>query len=365
MLETDILIIGGGPAGSTVAKYLSIAHVDNVLVQRNFDFRKPCGGGVRMDSFDEFEIDKALIKKRVNEITLVYKSKKIEIDVTKTPLAIVDRVEFDTALRNAAREKGTKLYEAAFVSLERFDTHVISKIKLNGEYVEIKSNYVIAADGVNSKIRKLVNGDEVSSLLTHYTDLTSKSYDSCQFHFGEEVAKRHYAWAFPHANGSNVGTVADDEDCLAKLKINLDVSEETKNFGYKIPKFENNVFYKERVFFVGDSASQVLPFTYEGIHYAMSSAKILSEIVIQKREPIEYEKEWNKKHQKRFSSLLKLQKVFLYNDFMIAVMMKLYESKYIQRQMVSFWLGDRDLDVNLAFFLRMFKRVIKIKQEVK
>ncbi len=312
MIETNILIVGGGPAGAMVAKYLSLDNVDNILVQRNLNFKKPCGGGIRLDAFDEFDIDKSLIQKYVNTIGLVYKSTKIEVDISKFPLAIVDRVSFDERLREDAKEVGTEIYEASFISLEIHDDYVISKIKKDGKYIQIKSKYLVAADGVNSKIRQLVNGDKVSSSLTNYMDVVESNYDICEFHFGEEVAGQYYAWAFPHASGSNIGTLAEkNSKYLFNLLNNLSITEKNKVLGYSIPHFENNIFYKNRVFFVGDSASQVLPFTYEGIYYAMSSAKILSTVLINKEEPQMYEKKWNKEHYKKFSTLKKLQNFFL------------------------------------------------------
>lgn len=362
MIETDILVVGGGPAGATAAKYLSSAGVENILVQRNFDFRKPCGGGIRLDGFDEFDIDKGLIKRFVEDIALVYKETRIEINVKDTPLGIVDRVEFDSYLRTQAELAGTKLYEAVFVSLQLFDNYVISKIKQNDEYIEIKSNYVIAADGVNSKIRKQVNGDVVNAGLTNYTDLVSVSYGACEFHFGEEIADKYYAWAFPHASGSNVGTLADkSQKYIENLLASLHIEEKTKILGYKIPHFKDNIFYKDRVYFVGDSASQVLPFTYEGIYYAMASAKILADVIVEKRDPSSYEKDWNKKYYKKFSTLRTLQNIFLQNNFMISVMMRLYQNKTVQREMIRYWLGKREVEVNLKFFINVFKHIVTKK----
>jgi len=359
MLYADVLIVGAGPAGSTTAKYLSLGGIDNILIQRNFNFRKPCGGGIRIDGFDEFNIDKSLIKKRVDSFAVVSKSQRVDIDISDRPIGIVDRVEFDTALREKAIEAGSRVLEAAFISLEIFDEYIISKIKKDGEIVEIKSHYVIGADGVNSKVRKLVNGDEVSASLTHYTDLVTTEYDVCEFHFGEAIAENHYAWAFPHIEGSNIGTIVDDKH-LKNFITRLNIEEESKHFGYKIPIYKNTIFYKDRVFFVGDSASQVLPFTYEGIYYSMGSAKLLADIIIQKRKPKEYEIEWNKKYKKKFDILLKLQTIFLYNDFMIWVMMRFFKSRHIQNRLVELWLGDKLPTLDISFFYRVIKRVLHI-----
>jgi geranylgeranyl reductase len=360
MIESEVLIIGAGPAGSILARELSLANMPNILIQRNFDFKKPCGGGIRVDAFSEFDIDTKLIKHHINAITLVHKSTRVEVDITENPLAIVHRVEFDSALREMAKNAGTELYEATFVDVEIYDEYLISTVKIKGETKKIKSKYLVGADGVNSKVRRVVNRDRVSHLMTNYADLVEFSVPkSCEFHFGADISDKYYAWAFPESGGTNIGTLANEKkpymDNFAK---SINVKEKFKAFGYKIPEFDNTIFYKNRVFFVGDSASQVLPFTYEGIYYAMSSAKILSSVFIEKCAPSEYEKRWNAVHLSKFNTLKKLQKIFLYNDFMISLMMKLYASKKIQKRVINLWLKDEQIKINLAFFYKLLKKAL-------
>ncbi len=358
MIETEYLIVGGGPAGSIVAKYLSQANIDNIVVQRKLDYKKPCGGGIRLDAFSEFEIDKKLIKKYVDNIAMVYKDARVEIDISKYQIGIVDRVEFDQKLRLDAQKLGTVLYEATFLSLELYDDYVISKIKKDGQYIEVKSKYIIASDGANSKIRKLVNGDEVRGEIAMHTDILSKKYNMCEFHFGESIAAKHYAWAFPHWEGSNIGTVAgSDKSYMQNFVSTLKIDEKIGIKGFKIPQFKNNIFYKNRVFFVGDSAGQVLPFTYEGIYYAMSSAKILAKVIVDKADVSEYEKRWNTKYLKKFTTILRLQNIFLRNNFMISIMMRLYKKSYFQKSVIEFWLGKREVKLDFAFFIRTLKKI--------
>ncbi|MDO8746166.1 MAG: FAD-dependent monooxygenase [Thermodesulfovibrionales bacterium] len=46
MLRTKVLVIGGGPAGSTAARFLAKEGIGTILLERNFSFVKPCGGGI-------------------------------------------------------------------------------------------------------------------------------------------------------------------------------------------------------------------------------------------------------------------------------------------------------------------------------
>lgn len=356
--ECEILIIGAGPAGATLAKELSKKNINNILIQRNFHFKKPCGGGLRADAFREFNLETRYIKKDINKIILAFKEKRISVDIEQTPLAIVERREFDSYLRDEAQKAGSALYEATFVSAIIKDDYLLSSIKFGDEVKTIRSKYLVAADGVNSKVRKLINGDATQSLMTSYADLDDLTCEDCEFHFGEKIASKEYAWVFPESSGTNIGTIAKGETpYMENFEESLGVNEEHKVYGYKIPKYDEVLFYKNRVFFVGDSAGQVLPFTYEGIYYAMSSAKILADVLTENAEPTEYEKRWNQKYLKKFQTLKKLQKIFLYNDLTIKVMMKLYESQTVQRKIIDLWLKDKKIEINFVFFIKVLKKI--------
>ena len=359
--SVDILIVGGGPAGATAAKYLSKAGFKTLLIQRNLNFKKPCGGGIRLDAFKKFDLEEKIVKNLISSITLVHKEEKIKIDISKNPIAIVDRKEFDSYLRDLAKNKGCEIWEATFLDLKVFKDYIETTILKNQKKIKIRSSYLIAADGVNSKTRKIVNKDRADYKLTHYADIFSKTFTTCEFHFGSKIAGRIYAWAFPHANGANIGTIADKKEYFQNFVKVLDINENIKIKGYKIPNFKNPLFYKSRVFFVGDAAGLVLPFTYEGIYYAMDSGKMVAQILSKKLNPKEYEKRWKREYLKKFQTLSALQKIFLYNDLTIKIMMRLFRNPKIQKEIIKLWLSKRDLDINFKFFLKVFKKVVLTK----
>ena len=357
----DIIIVGAGPAGAIAGKYLARSGKKVLLLQKDLSFKKPCGGGIRMDAFNEFEIDKCLVKNFVDTIVLETKKKSIEFDMRSAPLGIVDRVKFDKALRNDAMNAGAKVIEGKVVDVKVLSSGVVVDVQIDNVCERYQAEYLIAADGVLSTVRKKVRAEEVPKRLAHYSDVNTLPTSKCYFYLGSTLTDRVYAWRFPYEGGADVGTFSkkSSKAYIYNLFQFLGINEDEKVRGYHIPIWKKPLFYDNRIFYVGDAAGQVLPFTYEGIYYAMKSAKILSEVIIEDVEFREYEARWNKLFLKKFNALKRLQRIFLFNDLMIFMMMKTLEKPKMKQKLLDMWMDKYEIKIDIYFFTRMFRRVFQ------
>ena len=360
--KTTVAIVGGGPAGSTVARLLSQNGVDNILVEKNLAFHKPCGGGISIKAFDEFDIPKSLIKKEINIIKIVSPLKNaINIPLGENPLAIVDRVEFDHKLRDLAKEAGSKIIEGSCKSIKFLENKPTIFVQTKKESIQIDAKYIVAADGVNSLIRKLITGTKPNRALTWYAHVYDKNQSSCEFWFGEDISPQNYAWIFPHNSGAHIGNITFNEKSIEKNFKNFlekaDINQKVKHKGYYIPVWKNSLFYQKKTFFVGDAAEQVLPFTYEGIYYVMKSAKILSQSIIED-DPRLYEKIWKKELQNRFLFMRILQNVFLKNDYLAEKLVSLHKSKSFQKVSLKYWTGEKRSTNRFNTYWKILKSII-------
>jgi len=123
--------------------------------------------------------------------------------------------------------------------------------------------------------------------------------------------------------------------------------------GYFIPHWKKMTLYKDRVLYVGDSASLVLPFTYEGIYYALKSGKLAADSLLE-NDPLLYEKSWNNLYLKKFKFLRLLQSIFLRNDWFATQMSRLYTHEKFQRAVLGYWSGSRE---PAGFFQTIFKAI--------
>ena len=347
-LKFKTVVIGGGPSGANAAKYLASSNEDVLLIEKDLKFDKPCGGGLFLKAFDEFDIPKTVITKVVNTIDIVSpKLKKVSVDISKHPLAIVHRQEFDKTLRDLAVEAGAKLIKAKVVNISTKNESVrILARQLDGTEITINAKYAIVADGVNSSARVQLLGEHPNRVLTYYANLKDTTSSSCQFWFGDDISPKHYAWIFPHYNGVNIGLVANNKHKMKEFYNNFFKKTQIggtipKPKGYFIPHWKRMTLYKDNVFYVGDSASLVLPFTYEGIYYALKSGKLAAQAII-KNNPSEYEKSWNSLYLKKFKFLRTLQTIFLQNNWWIDRMVRLYQHPKFQTAVIEYWSGSRE-----------------------
>ena len=315
----NIVVIGGGVAGSTVSRLLAKNHNVTLIQDRKWD--KPCGGGTKIRAFEEFDLDTSIIREKFTSLKMFYKNDEIDLDLLGENLCIVFREEFDEYLRNEAKNSGVNLIYDKFIKIEKN----IAILKNN----KIKFDILIAADGVNSTVRKHLGLKDIPKVLTYYARI-DKKIEKPLFYFDRKFGDDFYAWEFPHNNQTHIGSEESSFDNFKKY-LNIDI----KNKGYFIPSWQKNIqIQKDNIYFVGDSAGQVMPLSFEGIYFAMMSAKILAYSI---ENNLDYKKEWNKRLLLQFK-FMKMLENGMKNNILREIIMFSFKFKFIQKISVKMWL---------------------------
>jgi flavin-dependent dehydrogenase len=156
--DTDVLIVGAGPAGATAARTLACAGVRVRLVDRAaFPRNKPCGGGISLRVLTRFPyLERALARIPTHVLSRLYlegpdgHATVIESD---GPAALmIRRVEFDALLVSLAVEAGAELVTGADVAHAREENGRVVLTSRDGR--QFAAPIVIAADGVHSIVAR-------------------------------------------------------------------------------------------------------------------------------------------------------------------------------------------------------------------
>jgi len=167
--DADVLVVGGGPAGSLAALTLARRGVSVlVLDKKRFPRDKPCGGGIRYGVYRRFaELGEYLRSKiDIHEIRRVRMESPAGHTVVATgeqPFYLtLRRTELDAALLDRARAEGAAVTEATRVTeIERTTDGVVVRC-VDGR--AFSGRLVIGADGVNSVVAR------ASGLSTGFAD---------------------------------------------------------------------------------------------------------------------------------------------------------------------------------------------------
>jgi geranylgeranyl reductase len=360
-LRTNVLVVGGGPAGATAARFLAESGSDVILLERNLSFFKPCGGGVPSSAFEEFNIPKTLIKKEVKKIKLVSPTDEIlDIDLKGGNLAIVKRGEFDTVLRNIADKQGAKLLEGEFVRFidgTKYRTEAIIKTVKT----EIISEYIIASDGVNSRVKAALGIKSSQAIFTGSELIKDLFTDSCEFWFGSHHAPGFYSWVFPATNGASLGTGTLQQGTINTLLESFKKRRGILQVGskkvYRMPVWKGDLYNKGKILFAGDSAGHVLPFIYEGIYYAMKAGELAARAIIEGKAD-NYKKMWKDVFLKRFILMNKLKDYFLKNDTSSEKFIALHRKPEVQEASMRLWLRKDRSSMGLKDYIKLFGKFL-------
>lgn len=363
-MHTRVLVVGGGPAGSTAARLLAVSGLDVILIEKDLRYNKPCGGGIPSGVFAEFGIPVNIPHHCVESLRVVFPSdRRLDIPLNGGSIIVVERQTFDSMLRGLAEKAGAQVIEGMFLNVRTDERRLVSEVLINGRYEKIESEYLIASDGVNSRVRRSLGISPSGFVYTHSSRVNGGRKDVCEFWFSSKHAPGSYSWIFPKGESISVGTgVSDakrsDEYFKRFLKrAGIDGSSVERPRGYKIPLWDDKLYNEGRVLFAGDSASQVMPFTFEGIYYAMKSGEFAVRAVINNN-PSLYRKLWRQRFYSRFRLMNKIKDFFLSDDSRMERLYDVFSMPEVQDISMKLWLRKEAKQESLFSYINIFRKFL-------
>jgi menaquinone-9 beta-reductase len=315
--DCDVIISGGGPAGSAIAYHLAKAGLDVIVLEADkFPKDKVCGDGVSpiaINELDKMGITKSKIFKSANEITkvgLFVKDNHAIVDLAlpeELPYhaRIIPRLELDNSIYETAKKVGAKYKENCRVTdYKIYDDKVVVFAKQDQKTIQFVAKIIVGADGSRSIVRRKLlkkDTDETYQLvgLRAYYDNVNGPNDRMDVYFIGDNFPGIY-WFFPEGkNGANIGLAtlsktfptqqSQIKSLLTKhISENKDIKKRIGN-GNLRNKIEGwpIMFYDakkpvtgNRTLLVGEAAGLINPLSGDGIQYALLSARWATEIIV-------------------------------------------------------------------------------------
>ena len=323
-MQYDVIVVGGGPAGSSAGYFHAKAGKKVLILDKSsFPRDKICGDGVTGKSLSI--LHEMGMTDWINETRKITCDGVILTSPNKTELRIPINSPDDpmSAFCIERENLDNEIFKTSLKMIEENggefrQEKVVEPILENGKIVgvktdksEYKSSLVIGAGGYNCPISRFVMGkneqpkqnrNHYSSAVREYWDNLGSENGEFEIHFIDGIMPG-YFWIFPISETRfNVGVgmlLSDMDDKSVKLKQMLDwVIEESflahrfkdasrvegTRRGWLLPlgSPRKNDFYPRKNFvegglLIGDAASLIDPFTGEGIGNALLSGKISSE----------------------------------------------------------------------------------------
>ena len=276
MKQYDVIVVGGGPAGSTTAMRLADQGASVLLADKaKFPRDKPCGGGMTLRAVRQCPVDPTpVVEEWIDEIELRFRYKSSVVHHTNEPVVwMTQRRRLDAFLLDAARERGVDVREGARVAVESDNSVVIS-----GE--RFTADALIGADGANGVTAKAVGlGNGIVYGVAYegnvkYPRLPHERYANRLVLELADIPGG-YAWVFPKGDHANVG-VGGWQSEGPKLREHLKRACEAHGLepedleelrGHRLPlRRPGTRIATDRALVVGDAAGLIDPVSGDGMY---------------------------------------------------------------------------------------------------
>ena len=338
-LNFDVVVVGGGPAGSSAAHMAAKSGCTVALIEKEKEIAQTVrtSGVTWISDIKKFGIPEECYNP-IKKFSFCSPKNSVKISGEIAKAAVLDVRKTYRFLANRAKTSGSELFTSTNVTEVLKDgtgkcTGVIAKS--DGKQIQFNSKVVIDASGFVSVIAKelgYVTQWKKFGAGAEFEVKTEKlEHDNWWLMVGQEYSPAGYAWIFPTSEDTariGVGIGKPDSDVDPTVRLNELLEKKLgpiKDLG-NIEKIEfhyglipNDGVSRKTVYdnliLVGDSAGQANPLVLEGIRYAIRFGEVAGQVAadaIKNGDTTEmslspYEKEWKRAIESKINSAGKVQ----------------------------------------------------------
>jgi len=339
----DAAIVGGGPAGSTIAHRLAAGGLKVVIFDDSHPREKPCGGGISSGAREMFPELEDLVDqgKKGDQLRLISPAGRVTTVYGGGQTFAIERAILDDYLLRRAETAGCvhRAEKVCDVIHEDRGWNIVTDSR------ETVARLVIGADGVFSKVRRKLIGpiDRKHLAIGAHALLSGLNAPSAMLHFFGD--RRGYAWVFNRRSNSSIGVGMPLTKCDNwKMILERFFSQQAK--GHQMPAINawclpqakgpgafHQALAGDDWLLVGDAAGHVDPLTGEGIRYAMWGAQLAAKCILDGQVK-RYDKVWRDNYLSHFERNAQLARV-LENKWVLEGLLAAGRLPYIKN-----WLFD-------------------------
>jgi geranylgeranyl reductase family protein len=291
MKRFDVIVVGGGPAGSMTGYRLADAGASVLLLDKaRFPRDKPCGGGLTMRAVHHLPVDVSpVVEEHVDVVELRFRYGEAVVRRSAQPFVwMTQRRRLDAFLLDAARERGVEVLDGVAVKVEA--DNVVAAA--TGE--RFAADALVGADGANGITGRAVGlGGGVTNGVAYEGNVPYPTISR------ERYARRvvveladipgGYGWVFPKGDHANVGVGCWQEEgpkirehlrrvCEAH---DLDPASLENLRGHRLPlRMPVTRIAGPRALVVGDAGGLLDPVSGDGMYECFYSARLATEAIL-------------------------------------------------------------------------------------